>query len=287
MTTKLIWWRLLIRWNGQKIPEWSRVATKAVYAQPLAKLKTTPPLQPKASLRRWNEWSSRRSQTSWRRASRSRRQRQPCCTQKAGAWKYPGILNDNLPQYNKECWDRIFSAILWSRKIETVMTWVAHDEKWVFKRPWSPPSKEPVVVASATLWICSTFRTGWELNANQVIVGVEVWSEDKNTRIEAIWPARICTNLCQKKNIIMDQLVTPMVQITIMMDMPGEAENSSLSKSSSQFLRTSVSASRKTALENWVSFQQLICNRGLKLEIRQGDLRYWLVLADWILEVLD
>ena len=40
-------------------------------------------------------------------------------------------------------------------------------------------------------------------------------------------------------------------------DIPGAAENSSLSKSSSQFLRTRVSASRKTAFEYWVSFQQL------------------------------
>ena len=43
---------------------------------------------------------------------------------------------------------------------------------------------------------------------------------------------------------------------------PGAAENSSLSKSSSEFLRTRVSASRKTAFENWVNFQQLICERG-------------------------
>ena len=47
-------------------------------------------------------------------------------------------------------------------------------------------------------------------------------------------------------------MMRTMVQITMMMmdNLPGEAENSSLSKSSSQFLRTRVSASRKTAFVN-------------------------------------
>ena len=73
---------------------------------------------------------------------------------------------------------------------------MAHEEKWVFKRPWSPPSKEPVVVASATCKkIVYRVKLGGNVDAHQVIVSVEVGPEDKDAGIEAIWPAGICTNI--------------------------------------------------------------------------------------------
>ena len=161
-----------------ELPERSKAATNISCI--LTQVKAPRPRPSTACLLQWSERSSRWRRTSCRRVGRSRRQRRPCCTRREGASKYPKYQTCNK-----------------HLKGQFVLTWVAQDEKWVFKSPWSPPSNEPVLVASSTWsryrYMC---KMGWGekiiKNAHQIVVSGEVGFEDKDTGIEAVWPTSIC-----------------------------------------------------------------------------------------------